>query len=196
MARGKSAALPPVLKTWAVGRIILSMSDRVSKTVSGTIVADEARPVERAFLIADVRGYTRFTRERGDAEAARLAKRFADLARDAVEARSGRVIELRGDEALAVFDSSSQAVRAATELVAVCAEEAAADPTLPLLVGVGVDVGEAVPVEDGFRGAALNTAARLCSRAVAGQVLVTARLAQRAGEIEGVGFEVDGASPA
>ena len=37
----------------------------------------------RTFLIADVRGYTRFTRERGDAEAARLAKAFADLARAA-----------------------------------------------------------------------------------------------------------------
>jgi class 3 adenylate cyclase len=55
----------------------------------------------RTFLIADVRGYTRFTREHGDVEAARLAKRFADLARDAVVARSGRVIELRGDEASA-----------------------------------------------------------------------------------------------
>lgn len=34
---------------------------------------------ERTFLIADIRGYTRFTREQGDAEAARLAKAFADL---------------------------------------------------------------------------------------------------------------------
>ncbi len=59
----------------------------------------------RTFLIADIRGYTRFTREHGDAEAARLAKKFADLARDSVEARGGRVIELRGDEALAVFTS-------------------------------------------------------------------------------------------
>ncbi len=40
------------------------------------------------------------------------------------------------------------------ELQAGCQEEVAADPTLPLLVGVGIDVGEAVPVEDGFRGAA------------------------------------------
>jgi class 3 adenylate cyclase len=39
--------------------------------------------------IADVRGYSTFTRERGDAAAALLAKKFADLARDAVEARSG-----------------------------------------------------------------------------------------------------------
>jgi class 3 adenylate cyclase len=48
--------------------------------------------MRKAFLIADVRGYTRFTRERGDEAAAILAKRFDDLARDAVEARSGLVI--------------------------------------------------------------------------------------------------------
>ena len=125
------------------------------------------------FLIADVRGYTRFTAERGDAAAALLAKRFADLARDAVEARGGRVIELRGDEALAVFKSPSQAVRAAVEFQATCAEESEADPAFPLPVGIGIDSGEAVPLEDGYRGVALNIAARLCSNAGAGQVLVT-----------------------
>src|SRR5438093_7346797 len=95
------------------------------------------------FLIADVLGSTSFTREHGDTAAARLAKTFADLARDAVEARGGRVIELRGDEALAVFDSTDQAVRAATEFQATCAEEVAVDPTVPLNVGLGIDAGEA-----------------------------------------------------
>ena len=51
-----------------------------------------------------------------------LAKKFADLARDAVEARGGRVIELRGDEALAVFDAPAQAIHAAIEFQATCAE--------------------------------------------------------------------------
>src|SRR5947209_6962808 len=74
----------------------------------------------RTFLIADIRGYTTFTRTHGDETAARLAKKFADLARDSVEARGGEVIELRGDEALAVFTSTSQAIRAAIELQAVC----------------------------------------------------------------------------
>ena len=40
-------------------------------------------------------------------------------------------------------------------------------------VGVGIDCGEAVPVEGGFRGRALNLAARLCSRAGAGEVLAS-----------------------
>jgi WD40 repeat protein/class 3 adenylate cyclase len=143
----------------------------------------------RTFLIADIRGYTSFTGTYGDEAAARLAKSFADLARDAVEARSGSVIELRGDEALAVFTSPSQAVRAAIEFQAACREEATADPTLPLLVGIGIDAGEAVPVEDGFRGAALNTAARLCSKATAGEVLITEGAAELARDVDGIRFE-------
>jgi WD40 repeat protein/class 3 adenylate cyclase len=184
------------LKTWVRQEIIGSMSDLASgrRGGAGPIMGDAAEPVEQTFLIADVRGYTSFTRERGDAEAARLAMRFAEVARDAVEARSGRVTELRGDEVLAVFNSPDQAVRAAVELQAVCEEEVAADPTLPLLVGVGIDVGEAVPVEDGFRGASLNTAARLCSRAAAGQVLVTSQVADRVGAISGVSFASAGSS--
>ena len=146
----------------------------------------------RAFLIADIRGYTAFTREHGDQAAAQLARAFADLARDAVEARSGTVIELRGDEALAVFPSSSQAIRAALELQAVCHEETAADPTLPLPVGIGIDAGDAVPVEDGFRGVALNMAARLCSKAAAGEVLVTRTAAELAADVSGVRFEERG----
>src|SRR2546423_1178832 len=50
----------------------------------------------RTFLIADVRGYTRFTLEHGDEAAARLASAFAQLAGEVVSASGGEVIELRG----------------------------------------------------------------------------------------------------
>ena len=46
----------------------------------------------RTFLIADVRGYTRFTQEHGDEAAAQLAERFAVLAREGVEARGGPAV--------------------------------------------------------------------------------------------------------
>jgi WD40 repeat protein/class 3 adenylate cyclase len=152
----------------------------------------QSRVVFRSFLIADIRGYSTFTRERGDETAARLAARFADLARDAVEARSGRVIELRGDEALAVFESTSQAVRAGLEFQEACREASDEDPELPLPVGIGIDRGEAVPVEDGYRGKALNLAARLCSKAAAGQVLVTRDVAELARDVAEVEFDSRG----
>src|SRR5918995_3033578 len=97
----------------------------------------------RTFLIADVRGYTVFTQERGDEAAAELASKFAAVAREGVEARGGVVVELRGDEALAVFDSARQAIRASVELQRRFVDETVAQPLLPPAVGVGPDAGEA-----------------------------------------------------
>jgi serine/threonine protein kinase len=114
----------------------------------------------RTFLIADVRGYTRYTQQLGDAAAAELASSFADLVGVAVAAHDGRVIELRGDEALVVFDSARHALLAALAIQAAVGERGLARG-----VGVGVDAGEAVPVGKGYRGGALNMAARLCTLA-------------------------------
>lgn len=140
------------------------------------------------FLIADVRGYTHFTQEAGDAEAARLAAKFAAIARSAVEERDGRLAELRGDEALAVFASARRAIEAAAVMQARFIEATRADPDLPLPVGIGLDVGEAVPLDGGYRGAALNRAARLCALAGAGEVLITAGLAHVAPKVEGLAY--------
>lgn len=138
------------------------------------------------FLIADVRGYTHFTQEHGDVAAARLASRFATIAREEIARWEGRVIELRGDEVLAIFGSARQALQAAVELQLRYAEATAHDPMLPLAVGIGVDAGEAVPVENGYRGAALNLAARLCSLAGPGETLTSdgvIHLARRVDEL-------------
>ena len=142
----------------------------------------------KTFLIADVRGYTRFTSERGDEAAARLATRFAELASATIEAAGGTLVELRGDEALAVFDSARQALRAASELQERFVAETVADPSLPLAVGIGLDAGEAVPVDGGFRGGALNLAARLCSIAAPGEVLVSPGVAHLARKVEGLDY--------
>ena len=141
-----------------------------------------------AFLVADVRGYTTFTQERGDEAAARLTARFAAIAREHVEARDGSVIELRGDEALAVFRSPRQAIRAAVELQTGLLQATRAAPDLPLPVGIGLDAGEAVPVESGFRGGALNLAARLCSEAGPGEILGSQGLVHLARAVEGVRY--------
>jgi WD40 repeat protein/class 3 adenylate cyclase len=138
------------------------------------------------FLIADVRGYTAYTQSRGDEAAARLAAAFAEIAREGVEGHGGDVIELRGDEALAIFRSARDALRAAVDLQVTFADEVQLDPSVPLLVGIGLDAGEAVPVDGGYRGGALNLAARLCSQAKAGEVLVSQGVAHLARAVDGV----------
>src|SRR5947209_2768690 len=143
-------------------------------------------PEIRTFLIADVRGYTRFTVEHGDEAAARLAARFADIVEEVVTAHEGRVVELRGDEALAVFSSPRAALRGAAELQQRFAAESRA--TTPFAVGIGSDAGEAVPVKGGFRGSALNLAARLCSLAGRGEVLASDVLVHLARKIDGLEY--------
>src|SRR4029453_10085797 len=89
-------------------------------------MADDDRPLPgrsegtedvhiRTFLIADVRGYTLFTQVRGDEAAAKLAAEVPDIPREVIEARGGTLLELRGDEALCVFASAREAIRAAVD---------------------------------------------------------------------------------
>jgi DNA-binding NarL/FixJ family response regulator/class 3 adenylate cyclase len=146
----------------------------------------ERRGTTKTFLIADVRGYTSFTHEHGADAAAALTERFAEVTGKVVGSSGGEVIEVRGDEVLVAFDSVREAVRSAVAL-----QQAYVDVTIdeaPLPVGVGLDVGEAVTVEAGYRGAALNLAARLCGAAAAGEVLATKEVAHLAGSVPGVTF--------
>jgi ABC-type transport system substrate-binding protein/class 3 adenylate cyclase/streptogramin lyase len=149
---------------------------------------DGPEPV-RTFLIADIRGYTRYTQERGDEEGGRLAAAFADIAREVVTANGGELLELRGDEALSIFVSARQAVRTAVELQRrFRAQDADGRTAFPLAIGVGLDSGEAVPIQGGYRGRALNVASRLCSLAAPGQILASDTVASLAGRIQGVRF--------
>ncbi|MGZ3680829.1 MAG: adenylate/guanylate cyclase domain-containing protein, partial [Ktedonobacterales bacterium] len=114
--------------------------------------------------------------------------RFAELARAAIEQWDGQLVEVRGDEVLAVFASARQAVHAAHDLQSRYVDEVHAHPELPVGIGIGLDLGEAVPVDEGYRGAALNRAARLCSLAEPGEVLVSTGVAYVVPEGNGVRF--------
>jgi peptide/nickel transport system substrate-binding protein len=144
------------------------------------------QPTIRTFLFADLRGYTRFTQERGDEAAAVLTRRLASLVRATVPDFEGELLELRGDEALCVFGSVRQALRAAVELQRRLRTAAAGEELFPIGVGMGLDAGEAVATEGGYRGAALNLASRLCAIAGPGEILTTEGVAHLAGHVDGV----------
>jgi hypothetical protein len=63
-----------------------------------------------------------------------------------------------------------------------------ADAGLPRGVGIGLDAGEAVPVGKGYRGGALNMAARLCSLAQPGEVLASDGVTHLARKVDGVRY--------
>ncbi len=157
--------------------------DDASVPADPTPVGLERPSESRTFLIADIRGYTRFTDEHGDEAAAVLAAQFAELVRKVIEDRGGVLVEVRGDEALTVFASARQALRAAIDIQARVRDEG-----LPRGVGIGLDSGEAVPLESGFRGAALNVASRLCAQARSGEILASETVVRLAARVEGISY--------
>ena len=149
----------------------------------GEVDAPPPRELAHAFLITDVRGYTRYTQQHGDDAAAQLSERFIRLATVQIQQFDGRVMATHGDEVVSVFESPRRALRAALGIQA-----AVADDGFPLGVGIGLDAGEAVEVGDDYRGGALNMAARLCSAARGGEVLASEPLVHLARKVEGIAY--------
>jgi class 3 adenylate cyclase len=131
-------------------------------------VAPERRPTEamRAFLFADVRGYTAIVERDGAQAAADLVDRYRRIVRAAVARHRGAEIRTEGDSFFVTFPAVANAVRSAQDIVA-----AATSGGIP--VGIGIDAGETIATEDGFVGSAVNVAARLCALAAPGEILVT-----------------------
>jgi class 3 adenylate cyclase len=142
----------------------------------------------RTFLFADIRGYTRFTQQHGDDAASALTNRFAEIVGDLLPRYDGKLVEARGDEVLCVFGSARQAIRASVEIQRSLRTPQGGETVFPLGVGMGLDAGEAVPTGNGYRGAALNVAARLCSAAGPGQILATETITQLARRVDGARY--------
>jgi branched-chain amino acid transport system substrate-binding protein len=127
----------------------------------------------KAFLFADLRDYTRFAEEHGAAAAADLLDRYRSLVRDAVASFAGAEIKTEGDSFYVVFGSASAAIGCALAIVEGAVAASAKRPDAPIKVGIGIHAGETVEADGGFVGSPVNVAARLCSLAGTGEVLVS-----------------------
>jgi branched-chain amino acid transport system substrate-binding protein len=149
-------------------------ASRDSATTGGGGAEAHTTPsLTRGFLFADLRGYTGFVESHGAASAADLLLRYRGLAREAIRRYEGAEIRTEGDSFYVVFGSVSGAVQCGLT-IAEMAEVATADrPDLPIRVGIGIHAGETVVTPDGYVGSPVNTAARICSLARPGEVLVS-----------------------
>jgi hypothetical protein len=89
---------------------------------------------------------------------------------------------------MCVFPLALDALRASVDVQSRLRSPSDSQDPLPLGVGIGIDVGEAVPMGEGYRGAALNVAARLCAVARPGQILATETAVRLAGGMSGAHY--------
>jgi eukaryotic-like serine/threonine-protein kinase len=127
----------------------------------------------RGFLFADLRDYTRYAETHGDEAAAELLAAYRAIMREVLGHVGGAEIRTEGDSFYVVFTSASTAVQGGLAILAAAAEASAERPGRPIRVGVGVHAGETAELVEGPVGSAVNIAARVCSQARAGELLVT-----------------------
>ena len=113
----------------------------------------------------------------GDDERATITtlRQYREVFRERIEANGGRVVDMAGDSVLAVFDSASGAVQAATETQGAIAEQnkALADKRR-MVFRIGVNLGDIEEADDGtVYGDGVNVAARLEGLAEPGGVMIS-----------------------
>jgi class 3 adenylate cyclase len=144
--------------------------------------------VTRGFLFADLRSYTAFVERHGNEAGAELLDDYRSLVREQVARHSGAEIRTEGDSFYVVFSSASDAVRCGLSIVEAAAEASSNQPDRPIQVGIGIHAGETVDSPDGYVGSAVNIAARVCSQAQAGEVLVSETMRELVRSSLPVGF--------
>jgi len=148
--------------------------------------ADAAVRTSLAVLFSDVRGFTSFSETEPPEAVIALLNQVLSLQAGIVEHRNGDINKFIGDAVFAWFagdDRCRRAVAAAQEIVAALNAQFAGRPGTQ--VGIGIHVGELVVGSVGSNdrrdytaiGSVVNKAARLCSHAEVGQVLLSAEAA-------------------
>ena len=177
----RAARTLPALAEWLTRHHLSRAIDDYSIQGTEQLLADSGyvpnRPsVEPAVAFLDLTGFTSLTQERGDAVAAEVALRLADLASRIATAHHGRVVKLLGDGVLTHFPTVVDAVEASLELLD---RLGAAD----LPPGhVGVTHGPMIARDGDIFGRTVNLAARISDVAPSGELYIPASIG---GALEG-----------
>jgi adenylate cyclase len=133
---------------------------------------------QHTFLFSDLVGFTALTETKGDDGAAALALDFYRHVRSLLPAHRAEEVKTIGDAMMLRCEDAGEGIRLGLRVVGALD----AIPGFPA-VRIGMDTGAAVEREGDWYGATVNVAARLCSAAGGGQVLVSEATARAAGRI-------------
>jgi len=129
---------------------------------------------DRTIFTDDIVGSTATNTRMGDAGYLEQLRVHDRLVRAGLQRFHGVEIKHTGDGINAVFDDPSDATRCALTVQADFARWRAAEPDMALRIRCGLARGRLIPHNGDFFGLVQSEAARLCSLAGAGEVLVSA----------------------
>jgi adenylate cyclase len=128
----------------------------------------------------DLTGFTRYTEEEGDMEALDVIENFVETVESTLP-REATIVKTIGDEVMVVSPDAASLTEWAVEFLR-------RFPQRPQ-PRVGIHCGEAVYRDGDYFGSQVNLAHRVVNRALAGEVLVTDRVAETIGGRERLSLE-------
>ncbi|HLC20829.1 MAG TPA: tetratricopeptide repeat protein [Vicinamibacteria bacterium] len=149
-----------------------------------------SRPQRRlaAILFCDMVGYSRLMEE-SETQALHLLGEFRQVAGRTIQEYSGEIIDTVGDGLFAAFGSAVEAVHAAValqkELAAHNRREAGRQP---LLVRIGIDLGDLLQEGGHLFGSGVNVASRIEPLAPPGGIYVSGEIYQQVRNQKGLSF--------
>ncbi len=140
------------------------------------------------FLLTDIEDSTALLTQLGD-RYADLLKDVRAIVRKAVRKAGGHEVDVRADEYFAVFERTVPAIEAAVSVQRTLSERAWPDD-LECRLRAGIHSGRPTLTETGYIGLSVHTAARVCSTAHGGQIVVSgeAKAAMKGSVPAGVRF--------
>lgn len=160
-----------------VANQVIEVDQRAVQRFMGGIVDHQpGEPyVETAFrtiLFTDMEDSTSLTQRLGDARAMAVLRAHDQIVQEALGRHGGSEVKHTGDGLMAAFPSVVGAIESAVQIQRRLAE-ADASGGIPVRVRIGMSAGEPVTERNDLFGAAVQLAARLCSRAEPGSILVS-----------------------
>ena len=129
-------------------------------------------PGVRAILFTDICESTQLTQRLGDERSLGIVRDHDAVVRAAVTDHGGREVKHTGDGIMASFASVAGAVEAAIAIQQNLAKRNA-EASVPIDVRIGIAAGEPITDREDLFGAAVQLAARLCSAASPGAIVVS-----------------------
>jgi adenylate cyclase len=177
-----------LFSTYVPAQVVRQLEDpaRLAAAVSGV-------RGDVTVVFADVRDFTPLTTSLPPARVRELLDRYYEYLMAIIQRHRGTVMQFVGDEVFAVFGvpvaddtMATEALRSALEMqveIAALDDRVTAAGLPPIRFGIGVHYGTVVAAHVGTEnrrqyavvGEAVNIGARLCDRAAAGEILVSAR---------------------
>jgi adenylate cyclase len=168
-----------VLAIWHAQQVRAWTADLVTIVEKSLADAGLLTPVRQppAICFLDITGYTRLTRERGDAAAGDLAEELGALVTRTAVGHGGRPVKWLGDGVMVYFPDPASAALAALDMV-----DGVVSSGLPP-AHVGLHAGPVLSQAGDYFGETVNLASRIAEYARPGEVLVTQEVVDASGDV-------------